>query len=97
MARGRRIISNNPWAICRAAQKRHGFRRKKLESCILKVKKQLGHITSMENSAAMSALSEGVHFCASSGSGIDTCQKGITIVAKGLERRGFMVGAYSRD
>jgi hypothetical protein len=41
VARGRRIITNNPWAICRAAQKRHRFGKKKLERCILEVKAKL--------------------------------------------------------
>ena len=33
----------NPWAICKASQKKHGFGKKKLESCILKVKKKTGY------------------------------------------------------
>lgn len=32
----------NPFAVCKAAQKRHGFGKKKLERCIRAVKKSAG-------------------------------------------------------
>lgn len=89
--------SVNPFAVCKAAQKRHGFGKKKLERCIRSVKKGMGHITSIENSKAMSALSEGVQFCASRTMGTDDCERAVIVIAKGLEKRGFMVGSYSRD
>jgi hypothetical protein len=92
----------NPFAVCKAAGKRGRWPKKKVERCIRAVKKSvgMGHITMVENSAAMSALSEGMIVCSRStkgSDGYDACLKGVTAVAKGLERRGFMVGSYSRD
>lgn len=92
MARGRRVIKGNPWAICRAAQKRHGFGRKKLERCILEVKKKsmMGHITDLENAkvdqAFYMARGQCIRF---QGSERKACYAGLKLASDELKFSGF--------
>lgn len=82
----------NPFAVCKAAQKRHGFGKKKLERCIRSVKRSvgMGHITMNERIQVSEALTAGTMKCMGYDGGTQrACLKVIGYVREQLRNRGF--------